>query len=420
MANSNKPMQEDEIVRMLQEMPRYKPDPAAMEKHLHALRQEGAVVQSKRRWRRGWRVVERIGLAAAVVLILVMIPHVSSLVSDSMPSSERGTEYLPDSLSADSGDGLHLENDDTHNTHLMDANKDEQTGPLPPVLPEESNRVPVTELPLEFQEVLPGSLERVVEQAIRVEMFEDGHPAYIVAYRLPESGTLQVSMLMDVDGSIWNLLVRGEKMTEEPIMDLDGIWITRLTNDGPMAILIGNAMGASVGNLLEVYVIENSGGAGLDEKFVPSREAPNFRYLDTIPYYHIEWDDFDGDGRLEFAAWMKDTGNAYLVELYQFDQEGNGSLMIDENAYPVYFPQVVAYYEQLIGESPMRIYWYCLADAAAKAGQMEKAAEAVRQGLSLREEDDPGTKRYYDKRFYDLAERYHLPVRGNSLREEQN
>lgn len=83
------------------------------------------------------------------------------------------------------------------------------------------------------------------------------------------------------------------------------------------------------------------------------KTVPNFRYADTFSYHYVEWGDFDGDGRL----------------------------------HPDYFPQVVAYYEELIAE----------------AGKKDKAAEALRQGLAMPEDDYPE-----NWRFYDLAERHRL------------
>jgi len=94
------------------------------------------------------------------------------------------------------------------------------------------------------------------------------------------------------------------------------------------------------------------------------------------------------------------------VEVFQFQEADKGNRFApDPTAYPAYFPKVVKYYEHLVAQTPYRVYWYYLADAAAKSGQAEKAKHALQQGLATSEEDYPE-----NQRFLDLAKKYGIPL----------
>lgn len=99
----------------------------------------------------------------------------------------------------------------------------------------------------------------------------------------------------------------------------------------------------------------------------------------------IEVEDMPGekgkDGRYEMALWVHDTGEAYKIEIYRWN---NNRLIPAEDVYSYYFKKVIKYYERLIKEMPdSPIYWYYLADAQAKAGMKDEALKSIDKALKL-------------------------------------
>ncbi|MFT9846739.1 WG repeat-containing protein [Aneurinibacillus sp. REN35] len=102
-------------------------------------------------------------------------------------------------------------------------------------------------------------------------------------------------------------------------------------------------------------------------------------------YSQIEVEDMPGkegrDGRAEIALWQHDTGRAYKVKIYRY-QDGKWTPATD--VYPYYFKKVAAYYEQRVREEPKAAFYrYYLADAQLKAGMPEQALLSIQAGLAL-------------------------------------
>lgn len=106
---------------------------------------------------------------------------------------------------------------------------------------------------------------------------------------------------------------------------------------------------------------------------------------EDIYYSKIEVEDmpskFGRDGKDEIALWRHDTGEAYKVDVYRWE---NGKLVRAEDVYPYYFKKVAEYYEEKIKEMPEAgFYWYYLADAQIKSGELKKALESIEIAMKL-------------------------------------
>lgn len=87
------------------------------------------------------------------------------------------------------------------------------------------------------------------------------------------------------------------------------------------------------------------------------------------------------DNKFEIALWSHDTGNAYVVEVYQWD---GTSLVPFPQAYPHYFKKVAEYYKkQVITLPDAAFYWYYLADAHFKAEKYHEAFKAIDIAIKL-------------------------------------
>ncbi|ERI07822.1 WG repeat-containing protein [Aneurinibacillus aneurinilyticus] len=109
------------------------------------------------------------------------------------------------------------------------------------------------------------------------------------------------------------------------------------------------------------------------------------KIVSGVYYSRIEVEDMPGkngkDGKSEIALWHHDTGEAYRVEVYRWE---DGKLISAPDVYPYYFKKVVAYYEEKVKENPQAaFYWYYLADAWLKAGMPQRALQAVDIALAL-------------------------------------
>lgn len=106
---------------------------------------------------------------------------------------------------------------------------------------------------------------------------------------------------------------------------------------------------------------------------------------EDIYYSKIEVEDMPSksgrDGKDEIALWTHDTGEAYKVDVYRWE---NGKLVRAIDVYPYYFKKVAEYYEEKIKEMPEAgFYWYYLADAQIKSGEPKKALKSIEVAMKL-------------------------------------
>ncbi|WP_144510363.1 hypothetical protein [Bacillus sp. FJAT-22090] len=119
-------------------------------------------------------------------------------------------------------------------------------------------------------------------------------------------------------------------------------------------------------------------------------------------------DQFGQDGQYELAIWIHDTGDAYKIEVYRFSE---GELVQAKDVYPYYFKKVEAYYERLLQTNDYSYYWYYLADAQKKAGNLEQNLTSIDKALSFRS-PYPSKEKLLDKKQQVLSRLTHVKSNG--------
>lgn len=106
----------------------------------------------------------------------------------------------------------------------------------------------------------------------------------------------------------------------------------------------------------------------------------------NIAYSKLEVEDMPGlygpDGQYELAIWVHDTGEAYKVDVYRFEEN---KLVLAKDVYPYYFKRVEDYYERLLQSNDFSYYWYYLAEAQKKAGDLEQFMISINKALAFSE-----------------------------------
>lgn len=159
-----------------------------------------------------------------------------------------------------------------------------------------------------------------------------------------------------------------------------------ITGDQKNDIVVGWNIGA-IANSMDIFSFESN---------QPKKIASDY-------YSKIETEDMMNEsgktnGKSELALWNHDTGEAFKIDVLEWDGE---KLVSDQDVYPYYFKKVTQYYEQKVKEMPdAAFYWYYLADAQIKANNPKAALASITTGLSIK---DKHTDYYPDNsKFEDL------------------
>ncbi|UQZ80859.1 KWG Leptospira [Paenibacillus konkukensis] len=90
----------------------------------------------------------------------------------------------------------------------------------------------------------------------------------------------------------------------------------------------------------------------------------------------------DGQPSLaDLALWIRDSEEAYRVDIIRW-RRGQRISAVDK--YPLYYPKVVRYYEQLVRKQPDHpLYWYYLAEAQHWTGMTEAALVSADRAYRL-------------------------------------
>lgn len=141
-----------------------------------------------------------------------------------------------------------------------------------------------------------------------------------------------------------------------------------ITGDGKPELLLGWKIGASAGNVLDVF---SWGESGLEK-------------LAQLNYHELEVlmpeDKKDTQGRL--SIWNREMADVYKSDILKWNQT---SFQSDLDYYPAYFSKVSEYYEERAKHVPNApYYWYYLADARLKEGHPELAVQAIQRGMNLK------------------------------------
>jgi len=238
-----------------------------------------------------------------------------------------------------------------------------------------SSQTTVSEMQDKLKALLPVGAELIklsdsAENSgmLKINVDEDAQEEWIAAYKTPDiQDKVYVAVFKQKDAEWVKLLD-----ISSPGHTIDYINTAKILGDGQKQLLVGWAIGASAGNLLEGYEIKDSKAEKLFEKM----------------YHKLEVADLAGAAETgdkeELAVWTKDSGDAFAVDVYRWYE---GSLVQAGDTYEKYFEKVVSYYKERLEKQPdSAIYWYYLADAQFKMRKPEDALKSIEEGLKLNSE----------------------------------
>lgn len=208
---------------------------------------------------------------------------------------------------------------------------------------------------------------------------------------LPEPQDIPAVILADIDGDRVEELIGAYRHEEQnyllilknnheqwlPLIHIQGngygianLMAAPITDSWINTLIVGWQIG-SIWSQLDLLQWTNSGFVQL-----PTND---------LVYSKLEVEDMPGtygeDGQYEMAVWTHDTGEAYKVEVYRFTDSG---LVRAKDVYPYYFKKVGDYYKRLLQTNDFSYYWYYLADAQKKAGDLEQSLASIDKDLSFR------------------------------------
>lgn len=199
------------------------------------------------------------------------------------------------------------------------------------------------------------------EPILTADFDEDGLEEVVVFYQSRNSSGSVGMFVLKKYGDEW------EKVFAKKGMGYEISWASAsdLTGDGKNELLVGWKIGSSAGSTLEIFTYRKN---GMDQ-------------VTKINYHELDLIHIDNDPKARLAVWKKDGNDIYNVDLLEWRGK---TLQPDKDHYPVFFPEVVNYYQRRTAAVPdASYYWYYLADALLKANLPEQALTAVEEGMSF-------------------------------------
>ncbi|WP_428909938.1 hypothetical protein [Niallia sp. Krafla_26] len=190
---------------------------------------------------------------------------------------------------------------------------------------------------------------------------QDGQEEMIINFKLkanvqPNPSQYGVIVLRkDHDGweKIWETQTQG--------VGLDYSGVTDITGDGISEYLFGVTIGASAGNILEIF----------------KWDQHSLKKIAEVPYHRLE---LLKNEKVSLAVWQRYIADTYFVDVLTWNGE---KLVLDEERYASYYPQIEKFFYDKLAKMDAWFYWYTLADAQIKANQFEKAKESIQKGTAL-------------------------------------
>ncbi len=190
---------------------------------------------------------------------------------------------------------------------------------------------------------------------------QDGTDEAIVTYELkakeqPAPSQFGVIVLKKENSSwkkIWETSVQGVGLHYSGLADLTG--------DGVKEYVFGVTIGASAGNILNIF----------------EWEELSFRTIGDIPYHRLELLEHE---KMGLAVWQRYLADAYFVDVLSWDGE---QFVFDEELFTAYYPTIEAFVKERIANMNAWFYWYTLADAQIKANLFKKAKRSIQEGIKI-------------------------------------
>ncbi|NOU94491.1 DUF3298 domain-containing protein [Paenibacillus sp. LMG 31456] len=236
----------------------------------------------------------------------------------------------------------------------------------------DANLIQVTQLVRAF---LPRGAE-----LLTIEGYGSPQPA-VYAVDLDGDGVDEVTAVYRSQGEVYLLVLKYSDNVWSTAANVKGtgyqvsvLTAAPVTTPGINNLIVGWRVG-SIWSQLSVYEWTAD---GLRDILAPPDANFSYMQVEDMPSEQGK------DGLAEFALWIHDTGEAYIVEVVRWHE---GKLVPAPDVYLYYYPKVVRYYEHLVRQYPdYAFYWYYLADAQIKAGMKQAAAISIKKGLSLNHE----------------------------------
>ncbi|KAB2337077.1 hypothetical protein F7731_05475 [Cytobacillus depressus] len=230
------------------------------------------------------------------------------------------------------------------------------------------------DLLIKTKELLPaGTIYAAASQPVggdpffQVDLDGDGNNEMVILYqsigKQEQPGALILKKVKDE----W------EEVTEIKGTGYEISWASSadITGDGKQELLLGWKIGASAGNVLDIFTWDSQKG-GLEK-------------LTQLNYHEMEilYPENKKDSQARIAIWQREMADVYSTELVRWDP-GTG-FQQDYSFYPAYFSKVAEYYEARAQAVPnASYYWYYLAEARLKEGHPEQALQAIQRGMNLK------------------------------------
>lgn len=196
-----------------------------------------------------------------------------------------------------------------------------------------------------------GKIEKLV-------VFLNNSPVNADTDKPDKPNNLVVILKQDADGvwkTMWKSQGQGYEFAAVKLLDIRG--------NGKKMLFLNQKYGVSAGNILDIYGFDGT-EMQMQEQFANHR----FEAVKAA------------DGTQLFAIWLRDSGEAYSVELYGWNGEKIASA---EKYYKQYFKQVAEYYKKLYDENKKSsVYAYYYADALCKTGDFKQASEIAQIAIS--------------------------------------
>ncbi|MGL5750785.1 MAG: hypothetical protein ACRCXT_09680 [Paraclostridium sp.] len=96
-------------------------------------------------------------------------------------------------------------------------------------------------------------------------------------------------------------------------------------------------------------------------------------------FVKIDVVDFNNDGFYEIVLWSHDTGEAYIVNIYEYK---DSNLIKTDEYNKLYYPKVLKYYEDLVKKNPnSSTYLYYLSKAQCVLSMYDAMDDTINKML---------------------------------------
>lgn len=153
---------------------------------------------------------------------------------------------------------------------------------------------------------------------------------------------------------VWETTTQGVSLAYSGLADITG--------DGTKEYLFGITIGASAGNILNIF----------------EWKEQSFIKIAGVLYHKLDL--LHKKEKAGIAVWQRYIADAYFVDVLSWNGE---KLVLDEKLYSTYYPVIQKFYDEKLSAMGAWFYWYCFADAQIKANKLKEASISIQKGSLL-------------------------------------